>query len=146
LGRCPEDGQTVFFEATEELALEFFVQQSPDVWTFRLARVCADLFAVYTADRSDALVQVAREASLVFGVAYYELVCDENLIGAWRNGELWMEHPPSGRLSKANQRKLKETLFTKSQAEIGETFWNIVSEFSWGHAMEHDYLLDRDEK
>ena len=111
MGRCPEDGQTVFFEASEDDVVDFFLEVETPVFCCRIAHVCGTVYAIYTPEVSDAFQNIAREASRLFDESYYEIVCDESKFMTWRNEQVWLADLPSGREGKRMIAEMESHLF-----------------------------------
>lgn len=138
MGRCPEDGQAVLFEATGDQACDLFCDLRTDTWVCRLAVVCADVHAIYTPELSPDLTPLAADVSRQFGEAYYELVCDEPTAMVWRSGELWLTRIPGGRRG----RQLRRQIFVNSNAQAEGQLWQHVHDFIWGDFGEAEFLLE----
>ena len=143
MGKCPEDGQNLIFETRSDIALDLFSNFETDAWTCRLARICADVYAIYTPELSPDFTGLAADVSLQCGYAYYEIVFDEPAIAVWRNGQTWISEIPPGREGKAIVSQLEATVFVDSNTQVEGRLWQLVNDFIWGHFSEAEFLLEK---
>ncbi len=143
MGRCPEDGQTVLFEATSDRAGDFFIETETSAWLARLAHVYANVYAIYTPELSCDFTRIAREASCLFGESYYTIVSDEPAIEVWKDGQLWIAKIPPGRKGRQTIRQIETSIFKRSKTQAGDQLWKRLRDFVWGDFSGHDFLLEK---
>lgn len=125
-----KDGQTVLFETEDEdQAGDFFIEFATPQPS-RLVCVSHKIYALYSSDCRANFVEIAMQASIQFGDAFYEYVGDESDFCFWRDGKVLLHpHGPVGRGGRKQITETQKTLFADSQQAYGDRFWEHLREF-----------------
>ena len=143
MGRCPEDGQTVVFEASADQALDLFcdLQTAPSIC--RLAALHQTVYAIYTPLIGCELEQIAADASRIFDYAIYGLVCDFPVLQVWKGGSIFIKEIPGGHFNRSFRKQFGSTIFSQSNTSANERLWDEIHDFIWTGFADIEFLLQR---
>ena len=153
MGRNPEDGQNVLFEASENEAVDFFAQiETSQIeaagYSCRLILVRGSVYAIYTNFAwGEEIRNVACDASIRFNESYFEYEHrDESSFAFWKQGQVIFadDDLPMGNKGERLKNEIQNQAFQRSRTEVGSDLWKFLSDFVESvSCLREDYLLEK---